>query len=235
LTLLPANTGAEHENLHTDLHGHRSLPPEHDTRPRAETGAVLLSALSLLLCVAVVVLWVRSHLIADNVDHINVQRGWYMNSATGLVYVIRHSYPEPPPSDLELGWEWNEFGAVTPQLMFSRRFAGWEYGPVFDPRGMWDENERTRWKRLGFYHYRQEYEDLGVFRLVAAPHWAIAAILLPLPAMWLCRRVREVRRRRSGLCPACSYDLRATPERCPECGSTMVHEAHSSCASSARR
>jgi predicted Zn-ribbon and HTH transcriptional regulator len=45
-----------------------------------------------------------------------------------------------------------------------------------------------------------------------------------LPAVLVFRRARkafaEDRERlvKSGLCPACGYDLRATPGRCPECG-----------------
>jgi hypothetical protein len=56
---------------------------------------------------------------------------------------------------------------------------------------------------------------------VMFPHWA-AALALGIPPLALIRpvflHVRTRRRARRGLCRACGYDLRATPQRCPECG-----------------
>ena len=63
-------------------------------------------------------------------------------------------------------------------------------------------------------------EGLCVYRelFVTVPHWLIAALLGG--SGWALgaapRRVR--RRRRRGQCVACGYDLRGTPQRCPECG-----------------
>ena len=89
----------------------------------------------------------------------------------------------------------------------------------------------TIWRRWGFGYttYTSVRSSLNpppqhgwMFRM---PHWAAAAGTFVLPALWLCGRYRKKRWARPGLCPACGYDLRATPQkggallsRCPECG-----------------
>jgi len=61
------------------------------------------------------------------------------------------------------------------------------------------------------------YSDLFV------PSWSCALVTAALPVAIVVLNVRRRRRERFralGLCPACRYDLRATPDRCPECGWT---------------
>lgn len=82
-------------------------------------------------------------------------------------------------------------------------------------------------KRLGFAHGTGRW-DFWVghsqgsgshsFSRTTVPLWPlIAATALP-PMLYLYRRSRRLKRQQMGLCVQCGYDLRATPQRCPECG-----------------
>ena len=52
--------------------------------------------------------------------------------------------------------------------------------------------------------------------IVEFPVGAIAFALLLINVAWYWRDFRK--RPRPGFCRNCGYDLRATPDRCPECG-----------------
>jgi hypothetical protein len=65
------------------------------------------------------------------------------------------------------------------------------------------------------------------------PFWALIVLAGALPLPWLYRFARWRGKLRRGICPSCGYDLRATPERCPECGSVYGVERTTSLAAQA--
>ncbi len=53
------------------------------------------------------------------------------------------------------------------------------------------------------------------------PYWVLLTAFSFLPIIWIAGFIRQRARDRlkaGGCCVRCGYDLRATPEKCPECG-----------------
>jgi len=65
---------------------------------------------------------------------------------------------------------------------------------------------------------RNLWHDFLDVRLASCPHASLAAAFLIAPLGWTCVLLFKRSRSHRGLCSACGYDLRATPDRCPECG-----------------
>lgn len=61
------------------------------------------------------------------------------------------------------------------------------------------------------------------YRSLSVPWFYPVVVLLPVTIAWIAILSRRARRRRQGHCPICGYDLRATPDRCPECGAVPTH------------
>jgi hypothetical protein len=168
-----------------------------------------LTALSLILFAATVALWVRSYWRSDYVRWARYMRE--TDTARGEEHG-GHVY-----SSLEVR---SNCGRVMPEW---ERFDGpepdhpaWTHasGPSYEPSYPAD----TFWKRLSFERYTTNAGGTGL----VLPWWFVALGFGMLPmtsaGLWLVRRRQQWWRVKAGLCPACGYDLRATPERCPECG-----------------
>lgn len=157
----------------------------------------LCSGLSLALCVAVCVLWVRSYWVADRLDYVAPGK-WFWG------YSIRGTLAMMPSTANATG---SGFIYDRADNIDSTHGSIWRAA-----RGRW-------WEDLGFH---ARYIRWGPqWRLyLYFPHWSLALLTALLPATMILVDVRRKSRSSEGVCGNCGYDLRASPDRCPECGTS---------------
>ncbi|HSI37193.1 MAG TPA: hypothetical protein VK986_26640 [Tepidisphaeraceae bacterium] len=180
-----------------------------------------VTAFSVLLFLASVTFWIRSYTVGDRMyrsrwtldptprgpsgPHVHESAVWFLSSAGTVAVETRTQdapwgptrQPLPPP---ESKWHIDR-----PPPPLAVRDDGTDDVRAFLGAGYW----------VGAPH------PIHRNRRVWAPWWMPTVAFALLPAVRLTLALRR-RRRDPNLCPACGYDCRATPERCPECGATRA-------------
>jgi hypothetical protein len=153
----------------------------------------ILTVLSVLLCLALIVLWVRSYYIEDMWHRWD--GGWEDFKLSGGV--IEHNRGLICTYGVQYDWKYARW-----------RYEGWRA-------------RQNLWRQFGFGR-DVEYAQIGPSTVGESNRiWSSLAVPLLLtvlaPGFWMMKRIRGSRRA-EGACPSCGYDMRATPTRCPECG-----------------
>jgi hypothetical protein len=182
-----------------------------------------LAAISLLLYVATAVLWVQSYTCLGQVAW---EQDWLHDTSSPTPPRFRQIFLYSCCGGIALQFgQARPAGASEPQsltvFLHPRILLSFNdpRATTYAYRGSWS-NQNLK-ERLGFYwafgHSTYPTLDLRAATIIF-PYWLPLAAFTLIPAAWLASVRRRRRAFKKGLCPTCGYDLRATPDRCPECG-----------------
>jgi hypothetical protein len=163
--------------------------------------STLLLTLCVSACVAALAAVVAGHWRSMWVGHAGASRSMGLHSTRGLLTLT-----------------WWEDAALTADGWY----AGSREAPP--PENVGPAEDARRVLGLTFYEGRTSPSNTSRFGgnrpywSITCPHWLVAIVAALYPALRLRRWWQRRRGGGAGRCLRCGYDLRATPDRCPECG-----------------
>lgn len=152
----------------------------------------VLTAASLLLCTAVIALWIGSHFRCSQVSG--------RRSETSCVFVVC------PKGDLVISRETGLFAADVRGLRVNLR------APALPLEDTYSINNAII--RIAGLVVFDDADSSGSSRGVVIPFWMLA-VATAATSIYLVLRNRP---HAPGTCRVCGYNMLATPHRCPECG-----------------
>jgi hypothetical protein len=164
-------------------------------------------ALSLLLCVAVCILWWRSYRLSERLTWRNTGGYRSVQTARGhlvVSFLLIDWSRQPAKTFHGPKYKWDDPDPPFNHLPIMNGYAG-------------DALASYQWHGFA-WHERRNAKRRTLEAIVAAPCWPLATVTALPPVWWTLAGLLRRRRRHAGVCAKCGYDLRATPERCPECG-----------------
>jgi hypothetical protein len=171
----------------------------------------VLSALSLLLVAVTVTAWVRSSYVWDEFSFASSTKYFGLDSAGGQ---FEFEYESPVNGHEEfrdcVGLRYWVPDKVDGPVEAGARMPGSHQW--FRGHGFW----LVTGERWGDNHFA-----------IYLPAWFMVMVFAALPLYRICPRPK-IRFKSSlslrTLCKSCGYDLRATPDRCPECGAVPAKQ-----------
>jgi hypothetical protein len=165
-------------------------------------------AISALLCVLFLAGWARSRWVGDELRYTNYRQATFTKQWVvahgGGDFVICHwsghllTFVAPP--------RWQYVRSTTAPVRYN--LPDYVHG-LFG---------------YGVCRHRPRSSLLQRYDALVLPYW-LPALVTGMPWLivaWRHWASRAARRIAAGLCPACGYDLRASENRCPECGAART-------------
>jgi hypothetical protein len=192
-----------------------------------------LTALSLLLFVTVMIFWLisyRSPAVSTS-QHVHYHdlpgpasrhlwSSWICCSQRGVIGMARTTGDEPAEENIgSWGYARHQFPSRVPVTLLKAMTETNGFSHTSHTQGGVLSRYQLDWVDWSLIEHNVVWgiwTERIHFWIVS--YWLFALITGTLPCLWCLRRCVPARRRREGHCPVCNYDLRATPGRCPECG-----------------